>query len=198
MSESFNEQKENVFAGVIGALLFALAGGILWFVLYQIGYIAAISGSVGVICAVKGYLLFSRSKRESIKCLLISSLAAVAVLVLAWYLGISYEIHLLYKQLFESGEIDYSLNFIESVRVLPYFFEDSEFLSASLIDLGSSLLFAVLGIISYLLPNRKKKKLQSAAEGENKIETAQDLFKNDEETAKELFDREPPANNTTN
>ena len=45
---------ENVLAGVVGAFLFSLVGGILWFVLYQIGYVASVSGLVGVVCAVKG------------------------------------------------------------------------------------------------------------------------------------------------
>ena len=58
--------KENVLAGAVGAFLFALVGGILWFVLYQLGYLAAISGLVGVICAVKGYTFFAKTKNEKL------------------------------------------------------------------------------------------------------------------------------------
>ena len=57
-------KSENVLAGTVGAFLFALVGGVLWYVLYQIGFLAAISGIVGVICAIKGYSFFA--KRESI------------------------------------------------------------------------------------------------------------------------------------
>ena len=79
-------QEENVLAGVVGAFLFALVGGALWFVLYQIGYLAAISGLVGVICAIKGYSFFS--KKESTKGVVIATIMAVLVLVIAWYLCI--------------------------------------------------------------------------------------------------------------
>ena len=44
---------ENRLAGTVGALLFSLAGGVVYFLLYQVGYIAAISGLIGVICAFK-------------------------------------------------------------------------------------------------------------------------------------------------
>ena len=64
MTDSYNT-RENVLAGIIGAFLFSLVGGILWFVLYQIGYVASISGLVGVVCAVKGYTFFAKAKRES-------------------------------------------------------------------------------------------------------------------------------------
>ena len=45
---------ENVIAGIVGAFLFSLVGGALWFVLGMIGIIASISGLVGAVCAMKG------------------------------------------------------------------------------------------------------------------------------------------------
>ena len=59
------DKQENTLAGVFGAFLFSLAGGVLWFILYQINFLAAVSGFVGVICAVKGYMLFSKAKKEN-------------------------------------------------------------------------------------------------------------------------------------
>jgi hypothetical protein len=56
------EIKENVLAGIVGAFLFSLVGGALWFILYMVGFIAGISGLVGVVCAVKGYSFFSKKK----------------------------------------------------------------------------------------------------------------------------------------
>ena len=47
-------REENVLFGVVGAFLFALVGGALYYILYQIGYLAGISGLIGVICAIKG------------------------------------------------------------------------------------------------------------------------------------------------
>ena len=65
MNNNTVEMKENILAGAVGAFLFSLVGGILWFVLYQIGYLAAISGLVGVICAVKGYTFFAKTKKKA-------------------------------------------------------------------------------------------------------------------------------------
>ena len=50
MNSNITETKENVLAGAVGAFLFSLVGGILWFLLYQIGFLAAVSGLIGVVC----------------------------------------------------------------------------------------------------------------------------------------------------
>ena len=42
-----NDIKENMLAGIVGAFLFSLVGGALWFILYLVGFIAGISGLVG-------------------------------------------------------------------------------------------------------------------------------------------------------
>ena len=52
VKNEINDREENVVAGTVGALLFSLAGGILWYVLYQIGYIASISGFIGIILKI--------------------------------------------------------------------------------------------------------------------------------------------------
>ena len=65
MNPPLPREKERILAGTLGALLFALAGGVLWYVLYQFGFLAGISGLVGVVCAIKGYSIFA--KKESIK-----------------------------------------------------------------------------------------------------------------------------------
>ena len=62
--------RENVVAGIVGAFLFSLAGGVLWFVIYLFGFIAGISGLVGAVCAIKGYSIFA--KKESMKGIVIS------------------------------------------------------------------------------------------------------------------------------
>ena len=52
IQNKINEQQhreENVLFGVVGAFLFALVGGVLYYILYQIGYLAGISGLIGVI-----------------------------------------------------------------------------------------------------------------------------------------------------
>ena len=158
------ETRENTAAGIVGAFLFSLVGGILWFVLYQVGYLAAISGFVGVICAVKGYTFFSKAKKETTKCIVLSSVAAALVLVLAWYCCVAYDIYLAYQDWYAVGEVDFTLTIFESARAVPLFFEENEILVAYLKDLGLGLLFAVLGAFSYVSGLRKKQKAAAANE----------------------------------
>ena len=51
---------ENVFLGLIGALVGALLGGASIILLSQIGYIASISGFILAICTLKGYELLGK------------------------------------------------------------------------------------------------------------------------------------------
>lgn len=200
--------KENVLAGAVGAFLFALVGGILWFVLYQLGYLAAISGLVGVICAVKGYTVFAKTKDESKICIILSVIIAVLVLVVSWYLCVAYDVYLAYQDWYAAGEVDFTLNFFESARAVPLFFEDSEILIAYLKDLGFGLLFAVIGVVSYLSSREKKNKklaaeaaaraeanarAEAAAKAEaeaNKTETAENVVQEATETVSEAVDTE--------
>ena len=153
---------ENVLAGVVGAFLFSLVGGILWFVLYQIGYVASVSGLVGVVCAVKGYTFFAKTKDESKKCLIISVISAVIILVISWYFCVAYDIYLAYQDWFAAGEVDFTVTFFEAVRLIPYFFEDTELLVAYLKDLGLGVLFAGIGVLFYLKQREKKMKKLAA------------------------------------
>ena len=181
MNNNYTEAKENVLAGAVGAFLFSLVGGILWFVLYQIGYVAAVSGLIGVICAVKGYTFFAKTKNESNKCLVISVIIAMLVLAISWYLCVGYDLYLAYQAWYAEGEVDFALTFFESVQVIPYLFEDQpELLVAYLKDLGFGLLFAILGIVSYL-SSREKKRKRLAAEAAEKAAKEAELAKAAEE-----------------
>lgn len=189
------ETKENILAGVVGAFLFSLVGGILWFVLYQLGYLAAISGLVGVICAVKGYTVFAKTKNESKKCIVLSVIIAVLVLAISWYLCVAYDIYLAYQDWYAAGEVDFTLNFFESARAVPLFFEESEILIAYLKDLGFGLLFAALGVISYLSSREKKNKRLAAeaaarAEANARAEAASKAAEAKEAEAEETVSQE--------
>ena len=74
--------------GVLGAFLFALVGGVVYYVLWSLNIIAALSGIICVICAIKGYAVFG--KRESTKGIIISTVIAFLVIVIAWYFCLSY------------------------------------------------------------------------------------------------------------
>lgn len=164
MNNTTVETKENVLAGAVGAFLFSLVGGILWFVLWQLGFLASLSGLVGVICAVKGYTFFAKTKKESKICLVLSVIIAMAVLAIAWYACVAYDIYLAYQEWYAAGEVDFTPTYFESVSAVPYVFEDSEILTAYLGDLGMGLIFAIVGVVSYLASREKKMKAQAAAD----------------------------------
>lgn len=158
-----NTVEENVAAGVVGAFLFALIGGALWFVLYLFGFIASLSGFVGIICAIKGYSLFA--KKESVKGVVIAIVMTVLVLVVAWYFCLSYDVYMAYQNWFAEGEIDFTLTFVESVRSAYLFLGDSEIALPYLADLGIGLLFCALGAFSSVKAAVKRIKAPKATEG---------------------------------
>ena len=193
MNNTTVKTKENVLAGAVGAFLFSLVGGILWFVLYQLGFLASLSGLVGVICAVKGYTFFAKTKKESKICLVLSVIIAIMVLAIAWYLCVAYDIYLAYQEWYAAGEVDFTYTFFESVQVVPYFFQDSEILMAYLGDLGMGLLFAIIGVVSYLASREKKMKAEAAAEAARAAAEAAKAEEIDETDSEEIKSEETEA-----
>lgn len=139
-------QQENFLAGIVGAFLFSLAGGIIWFILYQIGFLAAISGIIGVVCAIKGYAVFG--KAESIKGVIASTVIAFLVIVIAWYACLSYDVYLAYADLFETGDIDFKLNFFEAFQNAYLFLTEPDVGIYYWKDLVIGLLFCIGGCIA--------------------------------------------------
>lgn len=62
-NQNFLETRsENVLGGIVGACIFSLGGCLLYFLVYQLGYIAAICGIATYVLAAFGYQLFSGRK----------------------------------------------------------------------------------------------------------------------------------------
>ena len=140
-----NNVEENVLAGMVGAFLFSLAGGILWYVLYQIGFIASISAIIGVIAAIKGYSFFS--KKESLKGIIIAVVIALIVIVIAWYLCLSTDVYLVYGEWFASGEIDYEITFADAVWGSYNYLFDAEVGPSYWGDLAIGVVLGAIGCI---------------------------------------------------
>ncbi|MBE6661626.1 MAG: hypothetical protein E7605_09540 [Ruminococcaceae bacterium] len=152
--------KENVLLGVLGAFLFALAGGALWFVLYLVGFIAALSGLVGVICAIKGYSLFA--KKESVKGIVIAVVMTLLVIVIAWYFCLSYDAYIAHQQWFEEGEIDYTITFLDALLGSHIYLSDPDIGPGYWGDLALGLLFCVVGGGSYVVNKIRNAKAAAA------------------------------------
>ena len=167
--------RENVLFGTVGAFLFALVGGVIWFVLYQIGFLAAISGIIAVVCAIRGYTFFA--KKESVKGVIISVIMAVLVIVIAWYACLSMDVYSAYQEWFANGEVDFTLTFFESVSAAPLFLAEPEIARAYLADLAIGLLLCIVGCIQPIMQAVKKAKapavqaVPATEDSENTTET---------------------------
>ena len=144
------ERKENVLLGFVGALLFSLAGGIVWFILYQIGIIASISGIVGVFCAIKGYSLFA--KKESVKGIIIAIICSLAVIVFAWYLCMAYDVYNEYQELLHIT-VPFGDIFSDTFAHIT-----EEAKKAYITDLVIGIIFCVIGGAGYAVKSIQKAK----------------------------------------
>ena len=143
-----SEEKENVIAGIVGAFLFALAGGVIWFVIYQLGILSAISGLITVVLANIGYRTFA--KTTSLKGVIISSIISVLVIVIAWYMALSYDVFQAFKQWYADGEVDYTVTFPQAVRGAYIFLQDSEIAAGYIKDLVIGVILCIVGAFSFV------------------------------------------------
>lgn len=136
---------ERVGMGVLGAILFSLAGAVVYYVLWSVNIIAAISGIICVICALKGYEIFAgaRTKRG----IFISVAVSAVMLVLAWYFCYCSDIHAYWESAFAAGETDYVPTVWEC---LSYGYLDLPANPGYLVDLILSLAMGGLGCWGYV------------------------------------------------
>lgn len=131
--------------GVLGAFLFALVGGVVYYVLWTLGIIAALSGIICVICAIKGYEIFAgaRTKRG----IFISVAVSALMLVLAWYFCYCSDIHAYWEAAFAAGEAEYAPTIWECLR---YGYMDLPANPGYLVDLILSLAMGGVGCWGYV------------------------------------------------
>jgi len=138
---------ENIVAGTVGALLFSLVGAVLYFIIYQIGYIAGICGLITVVCAIKGYAFFG--KRESVKGIVIAIAISVVMLLVAEYISIAYTIYNDFNALYEAGQLEFKITLADAIRgTMSYILEFPEMMSAVIRDVLIMLALSAVGAFS--------------------------------------------------
>ena len=154
----------NVVAGVVGAFLFALIGGLLYFIIYQVGYIAGICGLIIFILANYGYHLFAKGEKDSMTGLIVAVVMTVLVIFLAEYLSLSYEIFTVFRD-------EYDITIFDAIRATPDFLSDPEIMGPVAKDLLMAYGFSIIGIISNFANRRKAKKQAAQKEAETETES---------------------------
>jgi hypothetical protein len=144
---------EYVLAGIVGALLLGLVGGLVYFLLYQIDIIAGISAVVIFVLANFGYGLFTgNTKGSSVRRVIICFVITAIVIFVAEYLSCAFE---LYKAIKEEGM---GLSYFDAVRLMPEALKDPEVNRAILGDLAIAYLFGALAAIPTVINMVKNKK----------------------------------------
>ena len=133
--------KENVFMGVLGAVLFAIPGGALIFALSIFGYVAML-----------GYRIFSgANKNKGMK----SSVASIVTSVIATLLMLLLAEFVVYSFVMSKN---YGLTIFESMSVMPELLRDAEFRKYFITDVLGVWLFAAIGMGGYIWSLVKKGK----------------------------------------
>ena len=141
----------NIVAGVVGAFLFSLVGAALYFILYQIGIIAGVSGLVMFVLASFGYGLFAKTKNKACVAGIVSAvIATLVMLFVAEYVCVAYDIFSVYQE--------YGVTFFEALRATPEFLAEPEISEAVIGDLAFAYLFGLIAVISNVVSLVKSRK----------------------------------------
>lgn len=142
-----NQKKENLFTGIIGALLGSLLGVLCIILLSQMGYVAALSGFVMAVCTLKGYeLLGSKLSGKGI------AISAVIMLIMT-YIGDRLDWAIVVMKEFE-------VDFGTAYQSIPMLLNEEVIEAASY--WGNLILvyaFVILGAVPTIMSTMKKKKL---------------------------------------
>ena len=131
-------RKDNVFKGVIGALIGSLIGGAAIILFYKLGFVAAISGFIMAMATIKGYTLMGG--KIDIKAIIIIAV----IMIIATYLAdrISWAMEI----------VDYfHVPFFEAFKYVHEAVEPSQYYK----DLGILFLFVGLGSVPTLISAAK-------------------------------------------
>ena len=142
----------NILAGVVGAFLFSLIGGLLYFVIYQVGVIAGICGLAIFVLANFGYNLFAKGNKNTIVSLVVSIVMMIVMIFLAEYVSLSFEIFQTFK--------DEGITIFDAIRATPEFLAEPEIGNAVAGDLAFAYIFGFIASISNIVnivKARKKK-----------------------------------------
>jgi hypothetical protein len=155
---------ENVLLGTLGALLFALGGGVVWVLISQVGFIAGIAGLLTIFLAITGYKKFGKklTKRGIVICIIIS----IIVILLASFISLTIDVLSAYRQYKNEGLIDRMPTFVQAAAIgIQLLFQEPDFALQYFGQLALGLLFCIISSVFYIrvqLQNVKNEKEREA------------------------------------
>lgn len=147
----------NVGMGILGAALFSLGGAILYFIVYQLGFIAGICGLATFLLAHFGYGLFSKSKPNNSTLSVVVSVLLMLVMILAAEYGC-----VVFEVFKGAQEYGMELTLGEAFELTPIFMEDSEVMGAFWGDLAFAYIFGLLAAGGNIINIIKSQKAAAA------------------------------------
>ncbi len=158
-------KRQKTALGLLGALIFALFGGLLWIGLYQVGYFTSLSGLVTGIACVKGYCAFSKDNGK--RSVIIASVMSVTVVSAAWYLCLSGDVLEAYESWYVQGKINYTVTFWQSFTSAYRFLSTPAVARTYFADLVVGIVLAVMGSVGMYIRdlgvnNKKSQSVNSA------------------------------------
>lgn len=159
MEENKTPRQENLIAGLVGAFFGSLLGVVCIVLIGQLGYVAAVSGLVMAVCALKGYEKFGGALSKK-------GIAACCIIILVMtYFGNKMDWALSASRALDMGLLD-------CYQAIPLFMEEGVIESASYWgNLVMLYLFTVLGAVPTI---------RNALHGPNAASTASIVSEEDE------------------
>ena len=152
-NNDYLEREENVGAGVFGAFLLALIGGLVYVCLYWINIFPPIAGILIVVLAIVGFRLFG--KQPSLKSVFISLAVSIVVLLIATYFTLAIDAYYAYADWYANGETESQISMAQSVLYGYQFLAEPSLLFYYLKQIGLSLLFCIAGTILFIVDGVK-------------------------------------------
>lgn len=154
------EKKPKLWLAILVAIGMGLAGCLLWGLLYYVGYIAWIAAYVVVLASAWGYKKFNL--KMDTKGYIIISVIAVVEIILTMFITINIACMIEFsKQGLDIGFFD-SFNLM--FRVIG---ADAQAKSSIIIDAVLSLIFIVVGILTFFFVERRKERMENTTKAVN-------------------------------
>ena len=181
-------QQERVFRGILGALLFALIGGVLWVLLWTVGVIVFLAGIAVVALAANGYRFFG--KKFTKRGMVISIIISVIVIVIAMMASLTVDVITDFRAAYEEGEIQNVPNVGQAFAIgMMSMITDKVIRNHYLFYLALALVVIGAGAFLYFKPIMQKIKeakkyiaAKNAAEEETIVQTEDAIVQTEEDT----------------